>query len=307
MMDIDSLESSPNPVLDSAAWLKRLQGMEVLENDIHAAILNFLTVYGHHDAALEFAREANIQTDVPLTSLRKRQVVKDAVLKGDVKAAEAGLNELDPGILEKNPDLKFELRQHELLNLITAGDVQGALQFAQNHLADAVRKDKRLLPKLEAMMALLAFSDPEKVKEARQASSVLVSSSEELAGKIDEMILDFFAVHKESTLETILKETKYSEECLTREGVSLPLLKDVARSVFSVPECDGLSSSQRNLLEEAGGGEEEEEEEKENGEGEGGQQRRWRWGEPGEWDPQSQRLLASPQMFPYLPGYSMFQ
>ena len=51
-------------------------------------------------------------------------------------------------------------QQQHLIELIREKDVQGALDFAQSHLAERGEENPEILSELERTLALLAFEDP---------------------------------------------------------------------------------------------------------------------------------------------------
>ena len=52
-------------------------------------------------------------------------------------------------------------QQQHLVELIRAGNVEGALEFAQTHLAERGEQNVDILVELERTLALLAFEQPE--------------------------------------------------------------------------------------------------------------------------------------------------
>lgn len=74
-------------------------------------------------------------------------------------------------ILDTNPLLFFHLQQQRLIELIRAGDITAALQFASEELAPRAEEHPDLLPELERTMALLAFELPPRDTAANAVSS----------------------------------------------------------------------------------------------------------------------------------------
>lgn len=54
----------------------------------------------------------------------------------------------------------FSVKQLHLIELIRAGKVEEALQFAQDQLSEVGESDPAVLTELERTMALLAFEEP---------------------------------------------------------------------------------------------------------------------------------------------------
>ena len=53
------------------------------------------------------------------------------------------------------------LQQQHLIELIRRGSLEGALDYAQTHLAERGEENSEILPELERTLALLAFENPE--------------------------------------------------------------------------------------------------------------------------------------------------
>ena len=64
-------------------------------------------------------------------------------------------------IIFLNHCLFFSLKQQKLIELIRDKDIEGALNYAQLHLAERVEENPDVLTELEKTLALLAFENPE--------------------------------------------------------------------------------------------------------------------------------------------------
>ena len=113
-----------------------------------------------------------------LASLHERCSVRETLAKGDVgEALQARapdwhrallspsaqkVNSLNPDVLEMRPELLFALQRQRLIELIRAGELLPALDFASTSLLPLAREDAsgRLMALLESTLALLAFPDP---------------------------------------------------------------------------------------------------------------------------------------------------
>ena len=69
---------------------------------------------------------------------------------------------MNPDVLETRPELLFALQRQRLIELIRAGSLLPALDFASTSLLPLAREDAsgRLMALLESTLALLAFPDP---------------------------------------------------------------------------------------------------------------------------------------------------
>ncbi|KAL6223389.1 hypothetical protein ACLB2K_006776 [Fragaria x ananassa] len=97
--------------------------------------------------------------DIDLATITERMAVKKAVQCGNVEDAIDKMNDLNPEILDTNPQLCFHLQQQRLIELIRNGKVEEALEFAQEELAPRGEENQSFLEELERTVALLAFED----------------------------------------------------------------------------------------------------------------------------------------------------
>jgi hypothetical protein len=57
------------------------------------------------------------------------------VQAGDIEGAIKLTNAINPEILDKDPELYFELKRQQLVEMIKSGKVEEAIVFAQNNLS----------------------------------------------------------------------------------------------------------------------------------------------------------------------------
>lgn len=67
-------------------------------SDINALILDYLTMEGYPNAAAKFSREANMQPQQDMASIRARQEIQNCIHSGNIQSAIEMLNELDPEV-----------------------------------------------------------------------------------------------------------------------------------------------------------------------------------------------------------------
>ena len=150
---------------------------------MNALVMNYLVTEGHAAAAETFAAESGtpgaplccarlpsgFAPDAPLPhplagvelgSIAARMAVRAAVASGDVAGAIERVNDLDPDVLEQRPSLLFALQRQRLIELIRAGDVDAALDFAAEYLAPHAATDAAFLAEVEQALALLVFATP---------------------------------------------------------------------------------------------------------------------------------------------------
>lgn len=95
--------------------------------------------------------------------------VRACVASGDVAGAIERVNDLDADVLEQRPALLFALQRQRLIELIRAGDVDAALDFAAEYLAPHAATDAAFLAEVEQAMALLVFAAPRDAPPPLQA------------------------------------------------------------------------------------------------------------------------------------------
>ena len=106
--------------------------------------MNYLVVEGYKDAAEMFQKESNTPTLINLDNISERVVIRNCVQNGQISEAIEKVNDLNPEILDTNPPLYFRLQQQQLIEMIRAGNVNDALQFAMEELAPRGEENVRV-------------------------------------------------------------------------------------------------------------------------------------------------------------------
>lgn len=191
---VDDGAAAPRQI-DTAIWQARLAEIEVDKTLMNRLVLDYLVIEGYKDAAEAFARESGVAPEVDLDTISDRMSIRAAVQRGDVEAAVARVNELDPQILNGNTQLAFHLRQQQLIEIIREGRVEDALAFAQQELAPAGEQNPAFLEELETTMALLAFENSaacpvghlleptQRHKTARELNGAILASQAQQTGE----------------------------------------------------------------------------------------------------------------------------
>ncbi|XP_052202000.1 protein GID8 homolog isoform X3 [Diospyros lotus] len=146
-------------VITKEEWEKKLNDVKIRKEDMNKLVMNFLVTEGYVDAAEKFRMESGTEPDIDLATITDRMAVKKAVQCGNVEDAIEKVNDLNPEILDTNPQLFFHLQQQRLIELIRNGKVEEALEFAQEELAPRGEENQSFLEELEKTVALLAFED----------------------------------------------------------------------------------------------------------------------------------------------------
>lgn len=114
-------------------WRRRMRQIDVVEADIHQAILNYFVVNGNQAAAQAFVDETYLTDSAtfPLAKIGKRSDIRVALYAGDVHEAVRLLNELSPQILGSHPDIHFALLCRLFVQKIENNNLSEAILFSQ--------------------------------------------------------------------------------------------------------------------------------------------------------------------------------
>ncbi|KAK6526784.1 hypothetical protein TWF281_009985 [Arthrobotrys megalospora] len=129
--------------------------------DMNTIVMNYLIIGGYPSAAMKFAQEAGLQSEIDLTSIEKRNQICNFIHHGEIKSAIELINDFEPELLQTHPRLHFALLRLQLIELIRASmddnEIEPALTFAQEYLAPRAPQYPEFLKDLEHTMALLCF------------------------------------------------------------------------------------------------------------------------------------------------------
>ncbi|KAK9465944.1 CTLH/CRA C-terminal to lish motif domain-containing protein [Lipomyces arxii] len=190
--------------------------------------MNYLIIEGYQSAALKFAQEANISSSVALDSIDDRMKIRASIHAGDIQNAIERINDLNPELLDTNPELHFALLRLQLVELIkkcTAtpnGDIQPILNFASIHLASRAQKNPAFLADLEKTMALLCFSPDNLVPQLVEL--IDPSLRRQVAARVNEAILEAQGVMREAKMRGLVRLWGWAENALRQEKVDFPSL-----------------------------------------------------------------------------------
>ncbi|KAL5679747.1 hypothetical protein ACJX0J_006132, partial [Zea mays] len=140
--------------------------------------------------------------EIDLAIIADRMEVKRAVQSGNVQEAIEKINDLNPTILDMNPQLYFHLQQQKLIELIREGKTNEALEFAQEELAPRGEENQTFLEEIEKTVALLIFKG---VKNCPYRELLDVSQRLKTASEVNAAILASQSHGKDSKLPSLLK------------------------------------------------------------------------------------------------------
>lgn len=200
------------------------------ERELNKLIMNYLVIEGYKDAAEKFQGECGTAPGIDLRSISDRMATRVAIQRGDVQEAIERANDLNPRILDENPQLFFHLQQQKLIELIRKGDIKSALQFAEEELAPRGEENPKFLAELERTMALLAFED---VSKCPVADLLAPAQRQKTASELNAAILTNQCQEKDPKLPALLKLLLWTQDQL-KEYADFPEM-DIQKAVLATP------------------------------------------------------------------------
>ncbi|KAG2449028.1 hypothetical protein HYH02_005780 [Chlamydomonas schloesseri] len=228
-------EAGNKKTISLETWEQKLTGVRVPKEDMNRLVMNFLVTEGYVEAARTFEAESGTAPGVNLDAITDRMEVRRALQGGDVESAIERVNDLDPEILDKQPELFFHLQQQRLIELIRGGDTEGALDFAAENLAPLAEEHPRFLEELERTVALLAFED---TKSSPVGDLMDVAQRQKTASELNAAILAAQAQEREPRLPLLLKLLLWAQAQLDERAV-YPRIGDLASAqLVPTPKAD---------------------------------------------------------------------
>ncbi|XP_023520208.1 protein GID8 homolog isoform X1 [Cucurbita pepo subsp. pepo] len=212
-------------------WEKKLNDVRIRKEDMNELVMNFLVTEGYVDAAEKFRIESGAEPEIDLATITDRMAVKKAVQCGNVEDAIEKVNDLNPEILDTNPQLFFHLQQQRLIELIRNGKVEEALEFAQEELAPRGEENQSFLAELERTVALLAFED---VSNCPVRDLLDISQRLKTANEVNAAILTSQSHEKDPKLPNLLKMLMWAQDQLD-EKAAYPRINDLSTAMLEDP------------------------------------------------------------------------
>lgn len=222
--------------LTKTEWLDKIRNlhMHMQRADMNRLIMNYLVTEGFKGAAEKFRVESGIQPTVDLDTLDERIKIRDAIQNGKIQEAIELVNNLHPELLDCDRYLFFHLQQQHLIELIRERNIEEALKYAQEQLAERGEENKEVLSELERTLALLAFDEPER---SPFGDLLHPSHRQKIASEVNASILEM--ENRESTtpkLAIMLKLMLWSQEELEKKKVKYPKMTDIAHGLIEDPK-----------------------------------------------------------------------
>ncbi|KAI7738160.1 hypothetical protein M8C21_007543 [Ambrosia artemisiifolia] len=228
---IHYIQGTSKKVITREDWEKKLNDVKIRKEDMNKLVMNFLVTEGYVDAAEKFRMESGTEPDIDLATITDRMAVKKAVQSGNVEDAIEKVNDLNPEILDTNPQLFFHLQQQRLIELIRNGKVEEALEFAQEELAPRGEENQGFLEELERTVALLAFED---VKNSPVGDLLDISQRLKTASEVNAAILTSQNHEKDPKLPSLLRMLIWAQNQLD-EKAAYPRITDLFTATLEDP------------------------------------------------------------------------
>jgi glutamyl/glutaminyl-tRNA synthetase len=219
--------SSPEKVeeVSKEEWLEKIQELRIPRNEMNSLVMDYLVTEGFKQAAEKFKLEAKLQSEIPLTGMDERIQIREAVQSGDIVKAICLTNNFNPEILDSRPHLFFHLQQQRLIELIRNKDIDGAVEFAQNQMAEQGKDNPQFLEELERTMALLAFDNAE---DSPFGELLRLSQRQKVASELNAALLEEENQPTTPRLAKIVKMLEWSQNELDLSKVKYPKMTNLA-------------------------------------------------------------------------------
>lgn len=206
-------------------WVEKIQDLRIPRNEMNRLVMDYLVTEGFKQAAEKFKLEAKLQSEIPLNGLDERIRIREVVQKGDIAEAICLTNNFNPEILDTRPHLLFHLQQQRLIELIRCKNIDGAVEFAQNQMAEQGKENPAFLEELERTMALLAFDNAE---NSPFGELLDLSQRQKVASELNAALLAEENQPASPRLAKIMKLLEWSQSELDRNKVKYPKMTDLA-------------------------------------------------------------------------------
>ncbi|CAO3696915.1 unnamed protein product [Umbelopsis ramanniana] len=215
-----STTSTPSKkTISKEEWEKKLADVKINKQDLNKLVMNYLVVEGYKDAAEQFSIESGLAPMVDIASIQDRMDIRRAVQAGNVDAAIERVNDLNPDILDTNPQLFFHLQQQRLIELIRRGEFAEALEFASEEMAPRGEENPEFLEELERTMALMAFED---TRQSPVSDLLHPAQRQKTASELNAAILTSQSQEKDPKLPSLLRMLVWSQNQLDEQRINYP-------------------------------------------------------------------------------------
>ncbi|KAL8832302.1 MAG: hypothetical protein Q9191_000356 [Dirinaria sp. TL-2023a] len=214
---------------------KRVDEIKLSKDDLNGLVMDYLISEGYPDAAAKFAKEANVSSRVDVDTVHERVEIRNLIYREKIQEAIEKINEINPQLLDQDPNLHFALLRLQLIELIrkclakAPNDEQeflAAQQFAEIHLGPRAPASPETLADLESTMLLLLFPSDKPIPE--KAAKVLDPQLRvDIATRVNEAILESTGERTKARLFDLVRLRAWSEEKAREMKKDLPEHLDI--------------------------------------------------------------------------------
>ncbi|CAM8905760.1 unnamed protein product [Rhodiola kirilowii] len=221
-------EAMSKKVITKEEWEKKLADVKVRKEDMNKLVMNYFVTEGFVDAAKKFRQESGTEAEIDLTTITDRMLVKKAVVEGNIQEAIERVNDLNPEILDTNPQLFFHLQQQRFIELIRQKDFDKALEFGQEELAPRGQENPNFLEELERTTALFVFDD---IFNSPVKDLVDPAHRHKTASEVNAAILTSQNHEKDPKLPLVLKMLIWAQNQLNEKAI-YPHIADISAATL---------------------------------------------------------------------------
>eukprot|EP00005_Dracoamoeba_jomungandri_P003823 CAMPEP_0174256932 /NCGR_PEP_ID=MMETSP0439-20130205/6131_1 /TAXON_ID=0 /ORGANISM="Stereomyxa ramosa, Strain Chinc5" /LENGTH=227 /DNA_ID=CAMNT_0015339785 /DNA_START=17 /DNA_END=700 /DNA_ORIENTATION=- len=179
--------------------------------NVRALILDYLVHHCYLDTAESFMSACGLEKigEESESQLQNRKRIMLSIRKGEILDAIKLTNELFPGVLEQNQEVRFKLLCQHFIELIRERKNQEALAFAQQELnCNCAENQKKAL---QNIFPLIAYENPETSPIGGCLSEV---HREGVVNSLNSAILESKNLPKEPSLELLLRHLTVAMQVL---------------------------------------------------------------------------------------------
>ncbi|XP_076954736.1 uncharacterized protein LOC143629314 [Bidens hawaiensis] len=207
---------------------RQYEQIKINGKDSHNIILSYLIHGCFKDTVESLVTSTGLKVSAAqLEDMEKRKRILHLALNGNVLGAIQLIEQMSPDLLENDKGLLFDLLSLRFVELISSKKCTEALEFAQAKLTP-FGKMQKYVEKLEDIMALLAYEEPEKSPVFHLLS---LEYKQQIADNLNRAILAHASKPSYSELERIIQQATVVRQCLNGEPG-----KDVASPPFSLKD-----------------------------------------------------------------------
>ncbi|PON52013.1 LIS motif containing protein [Parasponia andersonii] len=201
------------------------------DTDIHNIIISYLVHNCYEETAESFIGCTGMKQPADyIEDMEKRKRIINFALEGNALEAIELTEQFAHDLLEKNNELHFDLLSLHFVNLVCSRKCTEALEFAQTKLTPFEKMEK-YVSKIEDILALLAYDEPEKSPVFHYLSP---EYRQQVADSLNRAILAHANLPSYTAMERLIKQTTIVRQCLSqdtgKDGLPPFSLKDFLRS-----------------------------------------------------------------------------